>query len=263
MFKKFMLNVVVTTLSLTLFAQSAQAISPAGASNTATKTTNTSFDAAKLKTKLEQTLGINVVKVVDTPMPGIALMMTERGLFYSSHDGAFLIIEGKVLSVADGFAELSNLSLAQVRVDGIKDFENDMIEYKAADEKYVLTVFTDITCGYCRKMHNQMAEYNALGITIRYLAYPRSGVKDEVGNLTSGFKDMRSVWCSEDSAKAMTNAKSGQAIAFQACDAPIEAQLNFGRQIGVKGTPAIILSDGKMLPGYVKPTELEKILKGS
>ncbi len=82
-----------------------------------------------------------------------------------------------------------------------------MIEFKAKDEKYVVTAFTDITCGYCRKMHKQMDDYNSRGITFRYLAYPRSGIKDQTGNLSQGFKDLRSVWCSEDPAAAMTNAK--------------------------------------------------------
>ncbi len=110
-------------------------------------------------------------------------------------------------------------------------------------------------------MHEQMDEYNARGITFRYLAYPRSGINDRLGNPTQGFKDLRSVWCNDDSAEALTKAKSGSNVAYRICDKPIEEQFNFGRQVGVSGTPAIILSNGMMIPGYQPPAQLEELLK--
>ena len=220
------------------------------------------LDVEALKAKINSSLGLTVVKVEATPVPGIALLITNQGLFYASYNGDFFI-QGKVYSLGSTVTDLAEESLAKIRLEGIENFKDDMIVYKAENEKYVVTVFTDITCGYCRKMHEQMSDYNERGITFRYLAYPRSGIKDRMGNLSQGFKDLRSVWCSDDTAKALTKAKAGSGIPYRICDAPIEAQFDFGRQIGVNGTPAIILSNGMMIPGYQPPAQLEELLKNT
>lgn len=254
MFKKYFIFILVLAyLSVALFAANDKAV----ANSADPAELNHEF----LKKKIQDSLGLEVQKVQKTPVPGIALLMTSQGIFYASYNGDYFI-QGKVYSVgADSVTDIGEESLAAMRLEGVEKFANDMITYPAKNEKYVVTAFTDITCGYCRKMHKQMADYNARGITFRYLAYPRSGVKDRSGNLTKGFKDLRSVWCSEDPAKAMTAAKNERGIPYRVCDKPIEAQLNFGRQVGVNGTPALVLSNGMMVPGYQPPAQLEKMLK--
>lgn len=223
-------------------------------------TDNTELNVELLKEKINRSLGLTVIKVEKTPVPDIALLVTNQGMFYASYNGEFFI-QGKVYSLGNTVTDLAEKSLANMRLEGVANFEDDMIVYPAKNEKYVVSVFTDITCGYCRKMHAQMDEYNARGITFRYLAYPRSGIKDRLGNFSDGFKDLRSVWCSEDPAQALTKAKSGSSVAYRICDKPIEEQFDFGRQIGVTGTPAIILSNGDMIPGYQPPEQLENLLK--
>ncbi len=213
-----------------------------------------------LKNKIAKSVGLEVVKVEETPVPGIALLVTNQGVFYASYNGDYFI-QGKVYSVANSVTDLAEASLAKMRLEGVKKFSEHAIVYPAKDEKYVVNVFTDITCGYCRKMHEQMDDYNARGITFRYLAYPRSGINDRLGNPTQGFKDLRSVWCNENPADALTKAKSGSTIAYRICDQPIEEEFNFGRQVGVSGTPAIILSNGMMIPGYQPPAQLEELLE--
>jgi thiol:disulfide interchange protein DsbC len=262
MYKTLFFSAVFATLTLPLFLQSAKAAAPVNVPATLAKTASdpSVLDADFLKTKINSSLGLTVVKVEKTAVPGIALLVTNQGLFYASYNGDFFI-QGKVYSLGDTVTDIGEESLAKLRLSGLKNFEDDMIVYKAENEKYVVSVFTDITCGYCRKMHKEMADYNARGITFRYLAYPRSGVNDQKGNLSQGFKDLRSVWCSDDTANALTKAKSGSGIAYRICEAPIEAQFNFGRQIGVTGTPAIVLSNGMMIPGYQPPEKLEEILK--
>jgi thiol:disulfide interchange protein DsbC len=219
----------------------------------------TQLNADLLKAKIKAKLGLDVEKVEATPVPGIALLITNQGLFYSSYNGDYFI-QGKVYSLVSEVTDISENSLAKLRIKGMEKFKDDMIVYKAEDEKHVVTVFTDITCGYCRKMHKQMDEYNARGITFRYLAYPRAGITDRAGNLTQGFKDLRSVWCSDDPEAAMTSAKNSQNIAYRICDKPIEEEFNFGRQVGVNGTPAIMLANGMMVPGYQPPAQLEQLL---
>ena len=220
----------------------------------------TQLNADLLKRKIKAKLGLTVEKVETTPVPGIALLITNQGLFYSSYNGDYFI-QGKVYSLISDVTDLAEESLSKMRVSGLKEFKDDMIVFKAKDEKYVVTAFTDITCGYCRKMHKQMAEYNDRGITFRYLAYPRSGIKDRTGNYSQGYKDLRSVWCSDDPKAAMTSAKNSRTVAYRVCDKPIEGQFNFGRQVGVNGTPAIVLSNGMMVPGYQPPEQLEQLLK--
>ncbi|MCJ8321205.1 MAG: thioredoxin fold domain-containing protein [Colwellia sp.] len=219
-----------------------------------------SLNADFLKKKLKSALGLNVDDVLETALPGIALVVTDQGLFYASYDGEFFI-QGKVYQVGDKVTDLADASLSKIRLEGISKFESDMIVYPAKNEKYVVTVFTDITCGYCRKLHNQMDEYNAKGITVRYLPYPRSGIYDRSGGLSQGFQDLRSIWCSENPNEALTKAKAGSSIAHRICDKKLEEEFNFARQIGINATPAIIFENGSMIPGYQDPEKLSKLLE--
>ena len=120
--------------------------------------------------------------------------------------------------------------------------------------QHTVTVFTDIDCGYCRKMHSQMAAYNKEGIKIRYLMFPREGVNSD------SFNKAVAVWCADDRQDAMTKAKRGEEIARKTCDNPVEAQFELGQKLGVRGTPSMILEDGEMIPGYVPPTQLAQLL---
>jgi thiol:disulfide interchange protein DsbC len=214
----------------------------------------------QIKTMITSRLGLNVSSVKASVVDNLLEVVTDQGLFYVTADGQHLI-QGQLFSIGEQFANLTEQSLAQVRLAGIKKFENDMIVFPAEKEKYVVTVFTDITCGYCRKLHSQMAEYNKRGITIRYLAYPRQGIKDRAGNFTQNFKDMRSVWCADDPKAAMTAGKQGNNIPYRICDKPVAEEFEFGRQVGVNGTPAMILENGMMLPGYRQPDELLALLE--
>ena len=265
MFKKVLIvcGLVITATSVLLFSNEQAVANTSQAPNTQAKQAEgdpTQLNVELLKKKIKSKLGLTVVKAEKTPVPGIALLITDQGLFYSSYNGDYFI-QGKVYSLVTAVTDLAEQSLAKIRLEGMETFKDDMIVYKAKDEKYVVTVFTDITCGYCRKMHKEMDDYNERGITFRYLAYPRAGIKDRLGNYTDGFKDLRSVWCSEDPKVAMTDAKNGKGIGYRVCDKPIEAEFNFGRQVGVNGTPAIILSTGMMLPGYQPPAQLEQLSK--
>lgn len=214
---------------------------------------------AAIKNKISTILGLNVSQINPSPMLGISEVMTDQGMFYVSSDGKF-ILQGNLYGLGAQMVNYTEESLAKVRVKGVQNFTNGMITYPAKNEKHVVTVFTDITCGYCRKLHEQIDDYNKLGITVRYLAYPRAGVKDQTGNYSQGFKDLQSIWCNENPTEALTKAKTGSKVAQRICKSPVEAEYNFGRQIGVSGTPAIIFENGMMLPGYQPPAKLAQIL---
>ncbi|OUS23530.1 thiol:disulfide interchange protein [Thalassotalea sp. 42_200_T64] len=211
-------------------------------------------NTVKIKANLAK-LGLQVETVQASKMDNLFEAITDQGLFYTSADGSFLI-QGKVYQITDdGINNLTEESLAKVRVDGMKTFSDSMIVFPAKDEKYQMTVFTDLTCGYCRKLHNQIDEFNDLGITVRYLAFPRGGLSSQ------SYTDIRSVWCSDDQQSAMTQAKGGAHVAQKVCALPVAEQYNFGRKIGVSGTPAIILNDGNMVPGYKTPDQMQQILQ--
>jgi len=263
MFKK-----LISGATLAIFAysasvaaeQSQDVLSSAAQSSSVVAARSAPLDVNALKTKLSAKLGLEVESIATTPLAGVAEVITNQGLFYASFDGAYFF-HGKLFSIENNVTNLTEESMAKVRVSGMDRFANDMIVYPAKNEKHVVTVFTDITCGYCRKLHEQMDEYNDMGITVRYLAYPRSGITDRNGNLTQGFQDMRSVWCSEEPNTAMTKAKNGSGVAHRICDKPIEAEFDFGRRVGVNGTPAIMLANGMMLPGYREPKDLIQVLE--
>lgn len=259
MSKKYLLAAALGVLSLTgSVAAYAEPITTVNNSVMLSETESPELTAVKVK--LTQSLGFNVDSIKPSPMPGVVEVVTDQGLFYASADGNFLI-QGKMYGLGANVSNLTEESLARVRIDGMVKFSDAMIVFPAKNEKHVVTVFTDITCGYCRKMHEQITDYNDKGITVRYLAYPRSGIKDRSGQYSQGFKDLRSIWCHEDPKQALTKAKTGSSVAARICDKPIEDEFNFGRQVGVTGTPAIMLANGMMVPGYQEPSKLFALLE--
>ena len=128
---------------------------------------------------------------------------------------------------------------------------SELISFKSSSEKYVVTVFTDVDCGYCRKLHNEIKEYNKLGITINYAAFPRSGLGSDA------FMKMVSAWCSENKTLSLTRLKNNKEIDSNFCDKqPVSKHYAIGNKLGVTGTPAIFSSDGRLFPGYSSPEDL-------
>lgn len=259
MSKNFLLAAALSVLGLTCnVAANAAPVTPSNNSVMLAQIDSTEF--AAVKAKLSQSLGFQIDSIKHSKMPGVVEVLTDQGLFYASADGSYLL-HGKLYGLNSGVSNLTEESLAQVRIEGMGKYADAMIVYPAKNEKHIVTVFTDITCGYCRKMHEQMDDYNDKGITVRYLAYPRAGVKDRSGSYSQGFKDLRSIWCHEDPQMALTKAKAGSSVAARICEMPIEEEFDFGRQVGVTGTPAIMLSNGMMVPGYQDPSKLFTLLE--
>ena len=171
-----------------------------------------------------------------------------------NEDGKYLL-QARIYNIEDGMRNVTEDALGSVRLDGLAEFKDAVIEYKADNQKYVVNIFTDITCGYCRKLHNEMDQYNDLGITVRYLAFPRGGINSR------SYTDMVSVWCADDKQAAMDDAKAGGSVANKSCESKVAEQYAFGQRIGVNGTPNIIMPDGSTIPGYQPPNQLEEALK--
>ena len=190
------------------------------------------------RSKALASLGIQQADVQPSPVNGLKTVLTDSGVLYASEDGKH-ILQGPLFDVSGKEPVNVTNQLLSSKMDALKD---QMIVYKAPKEKHVITVFTDITCGYCHKLHQQMKEYNDLGITVRYLAFPRQGLASQAE------KDMKSIWCTADKAKAFDAAMKGDAISPATCKTDISKHYELGVQFGIQGTPAIILENGMMIP---------------
>lgn len=213
-----------------------------------------SADDAAIKQALGQKLGATEVDILPSPIAGLQTVLTEGGVLYVSSDGKH-ILQGPMYDISGPMpVNITNEQLAPIltkRLDALKD---EMIVYKAPQEKYVVTVFTDITCGYCTKLHKEIQGYNEQGITVRYLAYPRQGVDSEAE------KNMTSVWCAPDRMAAFDSAMAGKAIKPATCNIDLKRHYMLGSLFGIQGTPAIVIDGTTVQPGYSAPSELKATL---
>ncbi len=195
----------------------------------------------------------SVASMEKTPINGIKEIVINSGrggeVYYISDDGKYLL-NGNMIDTTSR-EDLTENKKSGIRKDLVSKFgKNERIDFLPKEMKYHIYVFTDIDCGYCRKLHNQIDEYNKLGIGVSYLFYPRAGLK------SPAYDKAVTVWCSDNRQEAMTNAKSGISLENKTCDNPIEAQYKAGQSAGVTGTPAIVLENGKLMPGYLPPEKL-------
>ena len=188
-----------------------------------------------------------------TPVPGLYEVMLGARVFYVSADGRYLI-QGKMTDLETG-EDLTEAKVSKARKQAVDAVgEENMIIFGPKDARHTITVFTDIDCGYCRKLHSQMEEYNSQGIRIRYLFYPRAGLGSESA------RKAEAVWCSEDRHKAMSQAKQGKPVEYRKCDNPVKEHYMLGQTVGVTGTPALVLENGELIPGYIPPKRLRRLL---
>lgn len=193
--------------------------------------------------------GLTASQVRPAPMPGFHEVRVGAQILYVSTDGRFLV-QGELFDVASE-TNLTEQRRASARVEAVDDVsEGTMIVFAPPEFQHTITVFTDIDCGYCRRMHQHMEEYNRLGIAIEYLFFPRAGMGSD------SFDKAVSVWCSDDRHKAMDEAKAGVVLDKKQCSNPIEADYDLGNRIGVTGTPAVFTESGLQLGGYMPPDQL-------
>ena len=176
---------------------------------------------------------------------------------YVSEDGNFFIYGDMYKIGSNNITNLTKEEIKGRRSDILDSIPADeLIIFKSNNELVSITVFTDVDCGYCRKLHSQIDEYNQAGITIKYAAFPRSGIG------TQTFTKMVGAWCSEDPKQAMTDLKNDKKMNLDFCEEqPIARHYIIGQKLGINGTPAIITPDGDLIPGYVSPEELLSQIK--
>jgi thiol:disulfide interchange protein DsbC len=190
-----------------------------------------------------------------SPVPGLYEVALGAYVVYVSGDGRYLF-DGDLYDV-ESRQNVTETRRTAARATALATAdESEMIVFKPAKVKHTISVFTDIDCGYCRKLHGEIAELNELGIEVRYLAYPRSGPG------TDSWAKAEAVWCSSDRRSAITRAKKGEEVVRPAdCkNAHVDEQYALGEEMGVRGTPAIITENGDYLGGYLPPAKLAQYL---
>lgn len=217
-----------------------------------------SAEQSEVDTRHLNKIGIEVLSTEPGEIDGYVRAVTNQGMFYVSDDGERLI-SGNVFDITGSEAEnLSEAGMAKVRLKMLKGFADDMIVYPAENEKYQVTVFTDTTCGYCQRLHENMDSYHAQGITIKYLAFPRGGMSSKGG------QQLQTVWCADDKKAAITAFKEDENYSGDSsCSNPVAEHYQLGKSFGVSGTPAIVLPDGRLVPGALPASRLiAEIKKG-
>jgi thiol:disulfide interchange protein DsbC len=191
--------------------------------------------------------------LAETPVAGVYELTHGADVSYVSADAKYLFA-GDMYEVADNgdFPNLSENRRRTLRLELVGAVpEEQMLVFGPKSAKHTLTVFTDVDCGWCQRLHSQIAEYNRLGIRVRYMAFPRSGPN------TESWTKAETVWCAADRNAALTQSKLQKPLAGRPCaSSPVAGQFALGRQLGVSGTPGLVLETGELVPGYLTPPQL-------
>ncbi len=251
---RWCLAVLLSGAALALRAASAPAPSaPPAAPATTTATTPLEAELAAVAAHLP---GAHTADLRTTPIPGIYEFRQGAELVYVTADGRYGFA-GDLYRLADR-NNLSDARRRELRLDLLRAVpESSMVVFAPPQQaKYTITVFTDVDCTFCRALHKQIADYNRLGVKVRYLFFPRSGPD------TESWSKAEQVWCAPDRKAALTQAKLGVALKSAVCKPnPVADQYALGRAIGLTGTPGIVTESGDLLPGYAPPDELVQELQ--
>lgn len=215
-------------------------------------------DIEQVRRAVGQLVSSDIESIKPSGIPSLYEVVVGAEIFYVTGDGRHLL-HGDLYDVAHQ-KNITEETRSKGRIKALATVDPaTMIVFGPEDAKYKVTVFTDIDCGYCRKLHKEIAEYNKLGIAIRYMAFPRSG-KD-----TESYYKAVAAWCSADRKAALTASKAGQNLpkASADCKHPVDQHLKVARMVGVDGTPTILLDDGSVIPGYVPAERLLQAIKDS
>jgi len=214
-------------------------------------------DTPNLTRVVAHNAGVPAEDLRSTPVPGVYE-------FTSGTDVTYLVGEGRYAIAGDLYdlrskEDLTERERRKTRAKLLRAIpESQMVIFGQSKAPYTVTVFTDLDCAYCRHLHSEMAEYNRLGIRVRYLFFPRSGPDSD------SWRKAEQVWCSPNRNDALTRAKLGETLTAKVCsDTPVARHYALGKEFNVLGTPAIALNDGELIPGAMPPAVLLKQLQAS
>ena len=217
---------------------------------------NIESDELEIASKINAVLpeGMTVQSIKESKIENLFVVdIGDLQPIYASKDGDFFFY-GELYAVNGNMLQNTTKDEINLKRKSILDnalSQDDFITFKSASEKHQVTIFTDVDCGYCRKFHNEIKDFNDLGITVNYVAFPRSGPE------SVSYNKIVTAWCSNDPKDTLTKMKQGIDVQISMClDHPVQSHFLLGQKIGITGTPAIIKSNGELLPGYLPPAEL-------
>ena len=212
-------------------------------------------DEAAIREAMTKSMpSVKVDSVKPAVVKGLFEVVVGANIYYVSEDGKYLL-QGRLVDVA-ARKDLTEEKLNVTRKLAIEKMgQANMIVFKPKITKYTVTIFTDIDCGYCRKLHSEIDQYLAQGITIQYLFFPRAGKGSD------SYNKAVSVWCAEDRNAALTAAKKDQKLPEKTCTNPIDRHMQLAAEFDVKGTPMIISENGNVYPGYLPAKQLVEELE--
>lgn len=211
-----------------------------------------------IRKMLDQRLpDIDVTSVQPSPVTGVYELVSDGQIYYVSADGNY-IFDGDLIDM-EKRQNLTTQRKGGLHLALINELdEKDMMVYETPDQSQrSITVFTDVSCGYCRKLHAELDELLEGGVRVRYLMFPRAGLGSQA------HKDLESVWCAEQPLDAMTTAKAGGQIVPASCENPIESHVQLAEKVGLRGTPLIYLDNGQMIPGYRSASQLVQMINST
>lgn len=251
---------LLTALSMATVAQStAQTADSAGVSSESTATSDVPSDVLNgIRTKLEEQLpGIGISSINSTQISGIYELITDGQIYYIDESAEYLL-DGSLIQLSDR-ANLTESRLGGIHMALIQEIgEENMLIYEPEEASTrSITVFTDISCGYCRKLHAELDTLLEEGVRVRYLLFPRAGLGSQA------HKDLESVWCADNPQEAMDNAKAGGEIDPKSCSNPIEQHVGLAERVGLRGTPLIYTDSGDKIPGYREASDIAGMVNNS
>jgi thiol:disulfide interchange protein DsbC len=232
---------IVAAAALALFSVAASADTP---------------DQAIRNTLQTLKLDVPVESIAASPLNGLYEVKLKGGrVLYASPDGQF-VMQGYLYQLKDGqpvnLTEKTEREAIAKTINAIPQAET--VVFPAIGEtKSHITVFTDTTCPYCQKLHAEVPELNKMGVEVRYVAFPRQGLD------SPGDQQLQAVWCSKDRRESLQKLMSNKDVQAPKCANPVSKQFALGQSIGVNGTPAIVLADGQVIPGYQPAAQVAKL----
>ena len=198
--------------------------------------------------------GLKVRTVNTSEIPGLyEVHFTNGPMVYATKDGTYFIVGDLYMVGPEGYVNLAEQRRDAERAEKLAGVAvDDMIVYSPEGKtRAYISVYTDVTCFYCQKLHKEVPQLNKQGVKVRYLAYPRAGVSSD------GYDKLASAWCADNQQEILTKLKAKESVPAKTCaDNPITAQYKLGQELGVRGTPAIITEDGRLIPGYQSADDL-------
>ncbi len=212
-------------------------------------------DEAAIRKAIEKSMPTaKIESIKPSEIAGLYEVVLGSSIYYVSDNGKYLL-QGRLIDVENRI-DLTEKKLGATRKQGLDKMGVDnMIVFKPKIARYKVSVFTDIDCGYCRKLHSEIDQYLAEGITIQYLFFPRAGKGSD------SYNKAVSVWCAKDRNEALTAAKKDQKVESKTCANPVDKHMQLAEEFGVQGTPMIVTENGTVIPGYQSAKELARTLQ--